>query len=245
MHHSWNQFSTIYLKKLFKVANDRNKNTGLKKQRMRQQRITCMPGYCGRALWDPKTEGFICVNGCLPANRKDKHLWTSETHEIIITDNVLALGSQRTQYSQLVIAVCFLIYCFISEPDFEAVHSAIIPAKWLPKVSEAPDYTHQSQESNSDSFFIRELRIWQLSFYFQSRNCACESTKTIKFLFFFLPFVHLQGNVEIKHSGWKAKRTSIVMLRQRVLSLRQGPSVKASARPPYWTLRPRGMSRDR
>lgn len=134
-----------------------------------------MPGYCGQALWDPKTEGFICVNGCLPANRKDKHLWTSETHEIIITDNVLALGSQHTQYSQLVIAVCFLIYCFISEPDFEAVHSAIIPAKWLPEVSEAPDYTHQFQESNSNSFFIRELRIWQLPFHFQSRNCACES----------------------------------------------------------------------
>lgn len=92
-------------------------------------------------------------------------------------------------------------------------------AKWLPEVSEAPDYTHQSQESNSNSFFIRELRIWQLPFHFQSRNCACESlslnislyvryiygrnppqktTKTIKFLFFFLPFVHLQGNVEIE-----------------------------------------------
>lgn len=126
--------------------------------------MTCISACCGRALWDRKTEAFICVNGCLAANRQDKHLWTSKSYEIIITDNVLALGSQHTQYSQLVIAACLLIYRFIRRPDFEAVHLVIMPAKWLPKVFEAPNYTRQSQESNSGSFLIRELKSWQLPF---------------------------------------------------------------------------------
>ncbi len=114
-------------------------------------------------------EAVIKVKVCVSAIRRNKHFWIWKIHKIIISQ---CLGFGESAHLVFRAGNCSLLVdlpvYFITGSAFEAVHSVIMAAEWLPKVSEAADYRCQSQESKSESFSIRGfwlLEICHLPFY--------------------------------------------------------------------------------